>query len=697
MCGAISLPVETVKPLIIALDGRSGAGKTSFAADLAQALGPERVAVLHVEDLYQGWHSLAETGVRLAGLLARIRTGQSVSFPAWDWSAHRSGPERIDFTPRPVVIVEGVGAQHALARPYLDLSIWLQADDQLRKTRALQRDGEVFAAHWQIWADQEQHYLDTGQPYRDADLVLDADGPDPLLEQLTRVARFLPAPIRAALPEHWAQPPEYATAQLPLPADPASLFESLCAGLPYAALLESTSHQLQDPLNRNRFTILAATQRPTAARLQSFSGRTEVCSGAAVLRLGADFFAALGGIWPAPGRPACTGAPGLDPQPQWVGYLGYELKRELGARDISAQLPDGSVRPDAQFFEPDTVLLIDHQHATMTLRAPAELLEATRLRVLSLLDRGREPAALAPPAFRCRDSRDGYLDKVRAAQEQIREGNTYEVCLTTELHAVAERFSPFEAYCRLRASSPAPFAHYLRLGRLEAASISPERFISISATGKLRAEPIKGTRPRGADAHSDRALRHDLATHPKDRAENIMIVDLLRNDLSHFAVPGSLSVPRLCAIESYATVHQMVSTIDAQLRDPQLAAAALRETFPPGSMTGAPKLSTMQILDGLEDGRARGLYSGAVGYLGADGSADLAVVIRTLVCDRLADGRWQLGLGLGGAITADSDPQDEWDEVRTKSLGVLGALGTAFPSPEASRCVPGHRPDPHRL
>ena len=175
------------------------------------------------------------------------------------------------------------------------------------------------------------------------------------------------------------------------------------------------------------------------------------------------------------------------------------------------------------------------------------------------------------------------------------------------------------------------------------ASTSPERFLSMAADGGLRAEPIKGTRRRLADPDADAAVVRELAGSIKDRAENIMIVDLLRNDLSHFAVPGSLQVSRLCAIESYATVHQMVSTIDAQLLPGAVRAEAVAAAFPAGSMTGAPKISTMDILDRLETG-PRGVYSGAVGYFSLDGAADLSVVIRTLVMDGS-----RLCLGVGGA------------------------------------------------
>ena len=242
-----------------------------------------------------------------------------------------------------------------------------------------------------------------------------------------------------------------------------------------------------------------------------------------------------------------------------------------------------------------------------------------------------------------------------------------------------ETLDPWRLYRRMRTSSPAPFAHFIRFGSTVVASTSPERFMSLDARGWMRAEPIKGTRPRGADPVADAALAAELAASPKDRAENIMIVDLLRNDLVRSADPATLSVTRLCAIETYATVHQMVSTIEARLRPGASRAEAIALAFPAGSMTGAPKISTMSILDRLEDGRARGVYAGAVGYFSPTGAADLAVVIRTLVLRDDGAGNWDLGLSVGGAITADSDPAEEWDEVRTKARGVLDALGSVFP------------------
>ncbi|MCU1567652.1 MAG: pabB, partial [Pseudarthrobacter sp.] len=284
------------------------------------------------------------------------------------------------------------------------------------------------------------------------------------------------------------------------------------------------------------------------------------------------------------------------------------------------------------------------------------------------------------PVFRSRDTAAAYKAKIAAAQHEIAEGNTYEVCLTTSLTASvpAAELDQWQTYLALRRKNPAPFASYLRFGSLTVASTSPERFLKIASDGGMRAEPIKGTRRRASDPAEDAALKVDLSTSLKDRAENIMIVDLLRNDLSHFAVPGSVTVSRLCAIESYATVHQMVSTIDAQLQRGSSRAEAVAACFPAGSMTGAPKISTMAILDRLE-GDGRGLYSGAIGYFSLNGATDLAVAIRTLVISAGGDGTAELTLGVGGAITADSVPDEEYEEIRTKAFGVLSTLGTEFP------------------
>lgn len=667
--------METARPTLIAVDGRSGSGKSTFATDLAKYLeATASVAILRLEELYHGWDGLHRSFDLYNQLLPQLADGQGITYPIWNWEADTLGAPK-NLVPADVVIIEGVGALHGGAREFLDLGIWLEAPENFRRDRALARDGQTYSPYWQMWAEQEERYLQAQQPSQAATLMMRTDLDQDPMQIWKQASAYLPGPVRQLCSQAG-----FAPAQLEFrqsyqgPADAAALFDQLAQGHRHAAFLESTSHQLSDPLGRNRYSIIALSTAPQPPVLSANAQGTTLDLPGAQVQLGQDFFPALAALWPT-GNTAAT----CYPLPSWVGYLGYELKREVGAADLSAVIEPGRVRPDAQFFAPDTVVIIDHREEQMHLHSSSQPEPSLSL-LLGNPPEHRPAKPLPTPNFSCADTEAGYKHKIRQAQHEIYEGNTYEVCLTTELTSRVPEFDPFEAYCRMRRTSPAPFAHYLRFADLQISSISPERFLALSKDGQLRAEPIKGTRARGIDEESDLALKHDLATHPKDRAENIMIVDLLRNDLSHHAVPGSVKVTRLCAVETYATVHQMVSTIDATLASPHLAAHALREAFPPGSMTGAPKLSTMNILDELEEQRARGLYSGAVGYLGADGAADFSVVIRTLVCDQLADQSWRLSLGLGGAITADSVPAEEWDEVITKSRGVLQALGAQFPS-----------------
>jgi para-aminobenzoate synthetase len=216
----------------------------------------------------------------------------------------------------------------------------------------------------------------------------------------------------------------------------------------------------------------------------------------------------------------------------------------------------------------------------------------------------------------------------------------------------------------LRTRTPTGRNAYLRLGDIAICSATPETFLTVSPSGTVTARPIKGTAPRHADPEADAAAAAALATDPKTRAENLMIVDLLRNDLNQVCEPGSVTVPGYLEVESYATVHQLVSTITGRLRPDATAWEAVRAAFPPGSMTGAPKERTVALLAELEP-EPRGIYSGALGILGADGSIDLSVVIRTAVCT--TDG---VTIGTGGAIVWDSVPDDEYAETMLKA-GVL--------------------------
>jgi para-aminobenzoate synthetase len=254
-----------------------------------------------------------------------------------------------------------------------------------------------------------------------------------------------------------------------------------------------------------------------------------------------------------------------------------------------------------------------------------------------------------------------YLDAFDHVQEALHAGNTYEVNLTyrEELRGDAD---PLATYLRLRATNPAPYAGLLRHRGTHLLSSSPERYATLGRDRVVETRPIKGTTPRGGTPEEDELLRHQLATDPKFRAENLMIVDLLRNDLSMVCEVGSVEVPSLMTVESYTTVHQLVSTVRGRLRDDVSTVGALRALFPAGSMTGAPKLRTMQVIDAVE-ATPRGPYAGAFGWICADGRADLGVVIRSLV--RAPDGTWSLGTG--GGITVRSEAGEEWAETRWKA------------------------------
>ncbi|MGO2532742.1 MULTISPECIES: chorismate-binding protein [Micrococcaceae] len=687
-------------PVIIAVDGRSGAGKSTLALELATSLRIHRsVSLFHLEDIYTGWDGLEGGRERyVTEVLDSLHWGEDARWTSWDWVRDTDG-ERRTTVAADVVIVEGVGASCTEAVPYLDASIWVEVEDDVRRRRALARDGDTFAPHWERWAAQEQRWLDQDPVIERADVIVanlaDGSAPPDALRALTQLP-VLQEPLRHELQAAAQETLLFRRIPLPEASRAAtSLFERLCPG-EHAVLLESSNASTPGS-TRNRFSILADDSGEAAARVEHHDGLTQVVTGCARARLAGPFFAWLDRNW---GTARLQGPEGLDCEfvLGWLGWLGYELGRESGAVPSTS-----SPTPDAALLHPGRAIVLDHERAEawlLALEAPdaRDWLDSTVEALQQPLSPGVPPDSGAPlqgappPGFAAADTREEYLAKILAAQDQITAGNSYEICLTTALAATAEpgSFDPWQLYLNLRETSPAPFAHYIRWGGIVVASSSPERFLSVDAAGLLRAEPIKGTRPRSEDPVKDSMLALDLATAPKDRAENIMIVDLLRNDLSRCADPSSLRVPRLCAVESYATVHQLVSTIEARLLPDASRAEAVAAAFPPGSMTGAPKISTMAILDRLEEGRPRGVYSGAVGYFSHSAAADLAVVIRTLVArrDPLAscgagggpapDGPWQLSLGLGGAITADSDPAAEWEEVKTKSRGVLSALGAEF-------------------
>jgi para-aminobenzoate synthetase len=360
----------------------------------------------------------------------------------------------------------------------------------------------------------------------------------------------------------------------------------------------------------------------------------------------------------------------------FAGYLGYELKAECGG-----ELVHRSALPDAALVFCDRLIAFDHDQRRVHLVALADASGAAAAEVWlaeaeSQLEALARPAPLTPPAagplsFAAREGRAAYLRNIAACKHEIFEGESYEICLTTELRSDGA-IDPVAAYRALRARNPAPYAALLRLGDVSVLSSSPERFLRVDRERVVESKPIKGTAPRAAhpaeDAYRAAALRDD----EKSRAENLMIVDLVRNDLGRVCALGTVEVPALMAVESYATVHQLVTTIRGRLRDDATAVDCIRATFPGGSMTGAPKLRTLEIIDRLEGG-PRGVYSGALGFLSVNGTADLSIVIRTLVASPHG-----LQIGTGGAIVAASDPEAEHEEMLLKARAVLQAVGGAL-------------------
>ena len=334
---------------------------------------------------------------------------------------------------------------------------------------------------------------------------------------------------------------------------------------------------------------------------------------------------------------------GDGPDVHWVGYLGYACRGDLPAR------PSDDL-PDAVWMRTRNVRIFDHEPGDEAATGGGSSRTSTHV----------EPATDLPPA--------AYRRAFEKVQEELRAGNSYEVNLTYRL-AVESDLDPVSAYLRLRELNPAPYAGFLQHQGAWLLSSSPERYAVIDRHRTIETKPIKGTTQRGSTAEDDTALKELLATDPKFRAENLMIVDLLRNDLGMVCEAGSVEVPVLMDVESYPSVHQLVSTVRGRLRPEVSTIDALRSLFPAGSMTGAPKLRTMQIIDAVEE-TPRGVYSGAFGWISGDGRADLGVVIRSLMTT--GDGTWTLGTG--GGITVRSDCAEEYAESQWKADRLLQVL-----------------------
>ncbi len=370
----------------------------------------------------------------------------------------------------------------------------------------------------------------------------------------------------------------------------------------------------------------------------------------------------------------------------WVGWLGYELH--------NATLHSGSRRqsrfPDAAFLFAERAIVFDHAARTVTFVALGEAWSGELAdwrdessRKLAALDHGEPPIVEALDEVESRECPEAaesqqhpvwahtdaeYLAMIDECQRSIGAGDAYLLCLTTHV-TLDVHPDPASTYLRLRELSPSHHGGFIRMAGVSLLSSSPEKFLTVSATGAIESKPIKGTRKRGSMPEEDAAFRSELLSSVKERAENLMIVDVVRNDLTRVCEVGSVTVPALLEVESYAQVHQLVSTVRGTLAPGFDAVDAVEACFPAGSMTGAPKLRAVQLLDALEGG-PRGIYSGAWGYFGLDGSVDLAMTIRSIVMDE-----YGVSMGTGGGITALSVPSEELEETRIKTAALLRALG----------------------
>jgi para-aminobenzoate synthetase component 1 len=448
-------------------------------------------------------------------------------------------------------------------------------------------------------------------------------------------------------------------------ADPLALFAQVAAD-PYAALLHSA---LADARGRHSF-IAVDPFKVLVCR----EGEVEV-DGVRVPGAPFDVVRAELARHPqaaVPGAgPFCGGA---------VGYLGYEMARHL---ERIPRPPAGDMDvPEMQLLFCDVVIAFDHlerRAQVISTGHPEPAGDARRVRALERLRAAAvrfslpvAPASPARPAAAPRVSsdipREAHELAVRRVVDYILAGDVFQVNLSRRLRCdLPEGLSPLDLFGRLCAGNPAPFAAYLKLDDLVIASSSPERFVRLSGD-VVETRPIKGTRPRGRGPAEDDALAAELAASDKDRAENVMIVDLLRNDLSRVCRDGSVAVPELCSLERYATVMHLVSSVTGRLRPGLGPVDLLAACFPGGSITGAPKIRAMEIIAELEPTR-RGAYCGAIGYLGFDGAMDTSIVIRTFTIR----GR-RVSFQVGGGVVAASTPEGEYDETLAKAAALIGAL-----------------------
>ncbi len=349
-----------------------------------------------------------------------------------------------------------------------------------------------------------------------------------------------------------------------------------------------------------------------------------------------------------------------DENKDWLfGHICYDHKNELEHK-LSSSHPEMMGFPSLHFFTPRIFPYIGADRTSLTIETigtdPADVYDAIMSTEI------RQPAPLSKLSFRQRTNKDNYLSAIAHLRKHIADGDCYEINYCTEGYCEGAKVQPLDAFKKLNEISPAPYAAYYRLEDKYMMCASPERYL-LKQDDKLTSQPIKGTARRGVDDAEDTRIKSELRTSIKERAENVMITDLTRNDLARVCEVGSVEVEELFGIYSYPRVHQMISTISGTMRKGMPFTDAIRYSFPMGSMTGAPKMKVMQLVDRYEEAR-RELYSGTVGYITPSGDFDFNVVIRSLFYNATTE---YLSYQAGGAITYDSDAEMEWDEMRLKA------------------------------
>ena len=350
----------------------------------------------------------------------------------------------------------------------------------------------------------------------------------------------------------------------------------------------------------------------------------------------------------------------------WLfGFLTYDLKNEI--ETLASQNPDHLGFPDLHFFQPSYIIKIkaDEFQVSSIDRDPGKVMN--EIEGTTVPEPGRKRRASL--SIKSRVSKEKYLNDINAIREQIIEGDVYELNYCQEFYADEAHIDPIATYLDLNKSAQAPFSCFYKIGDKYLLSASPERFLKKTGA-RLISQPIKGTIRRDASKPEDELLKEELKNDPKEQAENMMIVDLVRNDLARSSKPGSVKVDELYGIYSFAQVHHMVSTISSELREDCHFIDAIKGAFPMGSMTGAPKVTAMELIEKYESAK-RGLYSGSVGYITPNGDFDLNVVIRSILYNETAR---YLSFQTGGAITFDSIPEKEYEESLLKAQALMEVL-----------------------